>query len=93
MLKNHKCTCSLIPIILVILVLSLPGTGTCASDPGQMIANSLKFYGDVKDITCFLYLKELINDKYIEQKNVFVKHRKPLSFYLKYTEGEKKGLK
>ncbi|MHC1727675.1 MAG: DUF1571 domain-containing protein [Syntrophobacteraceae bacterium] len=91
MLRKHKNTDSLILIILAVVVFSLPGAGTCASDPGQMIADSQKFYGNVKDITCFLYLKELIDDKYIEQKNVFVKHRKPLSFYLKYTEGEKKG--
>lgn len=42
-------------------------------------------------MTCFLYMKELIDDKYIEQRNILVKHRKPLFFYMKWTEGKKKG--
>jgi len=86
-----KNSSRLLLIILVVVLSSLPGVRTCASDAGQMIADSLESYNYVKDITCFLYMKELINGKYIEHKNIFVRHRKPLSFYLKWTEGDKKG--
>jgi hypothetical protein len=80
-----------IRFIIVVLFVSALGTTTYASDPGQMIADAVTSYNYVKDYTCLLYKKELVNNSYIEHKNILIKHRKPLSFYLKWTEGDKEG--
>lgn len=75
----------------VVLFIIIVSTRAYAFDPGQMISDAIRSYDQVKDYTCLFYKKELVNDKYIEQKNIIVKHRKPLSFYLKWTEGDEKG--
>lgn len=75
----------------ILLFLILVATEAHAFDPGQIISDAIKSYDQVKDYTCLFYKKELVKDKYIEQKNIIIKYRKPLSFYLKWTEGDEKG--
>ena len=77
-----------INIIVLIIVVS---TQAHAFDPGQIISDAIGSYDQVKDYTCLFYKKELVKDKYIEQKNIITKHRKPFSFYLKWTDGGEKG--
>jgi Protein of unknown function (DUF1571) len=77
-----------ISIIVFIIVISTP---VHAFDPGRIISEAIRSYNQVTDYTCLFYKKELVKDKYIEQKNIIVKHRKPFSFYLKWTEGDEKG--
>jgi outer membrane lipoprotein-sorting protein len=77
-----------ISIVVLIIVVSTP---VHAFDPGQIISDAIRSYDQVMDYTCLFYKKELVKDKYVEQKNIVVKHRKPFSFYLKWTEGDQKG--
>jgi len=74
-------------VIFVILI----GTSAHAFDPGQIISDAIQSYVQVKDYTCLFYKKELVKDKYIEQRNIIMKHRKPFSIYMKWTEGDEKG--
>jgi len=75
----------------IILLITVVSTQVHAFDPGQIISDAIRSYDQVKDYTCLFYKKELVKDKYIEQKNIIIKHRKPFSFYLKWTEGDEKG--
>ncbi len=75
----------------IFVFITLLSTQAHAFDPGQMISDAKRSYDRVKDYTCLFYKKELVKDKYIEQKNIILKHRKPASFYLKWTEGDEKG--
>lgn len=75
----------------IFVFIILVSTQAHAFDPGQMISDAIRSYDRVGDYTCLFYKKELVQDKYIEQKNIIVKHRKPSSFYLKWTEGDEKG--
>jgi hypothetical protein len=75
----------------IILFITVVSTQVHAFDPGQIISDAIRSYDQVIDYTCLFYKKELVKDKYIEQKNIILKHRKPLSFYLKWTEGDGKG--
>ena len=79
-----------INIILFIAVVSI-STQVYAFDPGQIISDAIRSYDQVIDYTSLFYKKELVKDQYIEQKNIILKHRKPCSFYLKWTEGDGKG--
>lgn len=79
-------------IITILLLLLMVNSQADAFDPGQMISDAIRSYDQVRDYTCIFYKKELIKDKYIEQKNIILKHRKqPVSFYLKWTEGDERG--
>ncbi len=79
-------------IVSILLFLFIVNSQAHAFDPGQMISDAIRSYDQVKDYTCVFYKKELIKDKYIEQKNIILKHRKqPLSFYLKWTEEDERG--
>jgi outer membrane lipoprotein-sorting protein len=69
----------------------LISTQAHAFDPGQIISDAIRSYDQVRDYTCLFYKKELVQEKYIEQKNIIMKHRKPSSFYLKWTEENEKG--
>jgi len=80
-----------INIILFITIVSTVSTQVHAFDPGQIISEAIRSYDQVIDYTCLFNKKELVEDQYIEQKNIILKHRKPLSFYLKWTEGDGKG--
>jgi outer membrane lipoprotein-sorting protein len=75
----------------IILFITLVSTQVHAFDTDQIISDAIRSYDQVIDYTCLFYKKELVGDQYIEQKNIILKHRKPLSFYLKWTEGEGKG--
>ncbi len=75
----------------IILFVTLVSTPVHAFDTGQIISEAIRAYDQVKDYTCLLYKRELVKDKYMEQKNIILKHRKPFSFYLKWTEGDEKG--
>lgn len=78
-------------LINIIVLISIVSTPVHAFDPGQIISDAIRSYDQVTDYTCLFYKKELVKDKYVEQKNIIVKHRKPSSFYLKWTEGDEKG--
>jgi hypothetical protein len=75
----------------IILFIAIFGTQAYAFDPGQIISDAIRSYDRVTDYTCLFYKKELVKDRYIEQKNILLKYRKPCSFYLKWTEGDGKG--
>jgi outer membrane lipoprotein-sorting protein len=75
----------------IILFITVASTQAYAFDPGPIISDAIWSYDQVKDYTCLFYKKELVKDKYIEQKNIILKHRRPSSFYLKWTEGDEKG--
>jgi len=75
----------------IFVFIILVSTQAHAFDPGQIISDAIRSYDRVGDYTCLFYKKELVQDKYIEQKSIIVKHRKPSSFYLKWTEGDEKG--
>ncbi len=77
--------------ISTLIFVTLVSTQVHAFDLGQLISDAVKSYDRVKDYTSFFYKKELVKDTYIEQKNIILKHRKPSSFYLKWTEGDEEG--
>jgi outer membrane lipoprotein-sorting protein len=86
--EDRNPSMKFINVILFIVVFSTPAY---AFDPGQIISDAIRSYDQVIDYTCLFYKKELVKDQYIEQKNIILKHRKPRSFYLKWTEGDGKG--
>ncbi len=77
-----------INILILIILINTPAH---AFDPGQVISDAIRSYDQVKDYTCRFHKKELVQDKYVEQKNIIIKYRKPFSIYMKWTEGDEKG--
>ncbi len=75
----------------ILVLITLLSTQAHAFDPGQLISDAISAYDRVGDYTCRFYKKELVKGKYVEQKDILLKHRKPFSFYLKWTEGDDKG--
>ena len=61
-------------------------------DAGSIVKTIEESYKKVKDYTCTMYKKELVGGKYIEQKNIAYKHRKPDKYYMKWTEGDDEGM-
>ncbi len=57
----------------------------------EILERCLKSYEGVADYTYLLHKKEMIKGELIEQKNIMCKFRKPLSVYMKWTEGKDKG--
>jgi len=75
----------------IFLFLIIVSSRAHAFDPSQMISDAMKSYDQVKDYSCLFYKKEFVQDKYVEQKNIIIKYRKPFSIYMKWTGGDEKG--
>ncbi len=49
-------------------------------------------YAQVRDYTCTMAKKELVDGDYVSWKNVTYKHRKSNNYYMKWTEGSMAGM-
>lgn len=87
-MKNKKLifTFNLISILSIIYPVS-----SFAEDL-EIILNKMSLtYSKLNSYSCILNKKELIGEKIREQRNIIFKYKKPLSFYMKWTEGSEKG--
>ncbi len=55
------------------------------------INRAIEAYSRIDNYTCLLDKIELVGSRYIEQKNIIFKFKKPLCVYMKWTEGPGKG--
>jgi outer membrane lipoprotein-sorting protein len=80
--------------VLFLFFISLLTIGIChAAGPetDKIVETIINAYSKVNDYTCSMSKKELVDGKYIEQKNILYKHKKPNKYYMKWTEGSDKG--
>lgn len=87
-------------LIVVYALLSIHAT-TDATNSTEISVNNVNIsaylkkavqkYNQIDDYTCLFHKKEMIGNKIIDQKNIFLKYRRPKNIYMKWTEGEKKG--
>lgn len=57
-----------------------------------LLKRSFESYGKVNDYVCLFSKKERIRDSIKEERNILFKYRKPASFYMKWTEGDNRGV-
>lgn len=57
----------------------------------KLIQSLEESYTRVNDYTCKFYKKVFINGEYCENDNIITKFKKPNNYYMKWTEGDKKG--
>lgn len=59
----------------------------------ENILNSIaQSYSKVKDYSCMLYKKELVQGEYITKRNIIYKFMKPQFYYIRWTEGDDEGM-
>ncbi len=61
-------------------------------DAGRMIDSALQKFESISDYTCLFTREELVDGKTYRQANIIYKFKKPLSVYMKWTEGPEKGI-
>lgn len=77
------------------LLLALAAAGAGAADPDldSLVKAGMERYARVRDYTCLMWRTEWIEraGKYKVQGGILLKHRKPASFYLRWTEPPARG--
>jgi outer membrane lipoprotein-sorting protein len=61
-------------------------------DAGRIIDSALERFESISDYTCLFTREELVEGKTYRQTNIIYKFKKPLSVYMKWTEGPEKGI-
>lgn len=51
-----------------------------------------KTYDSVVDYSCIVYKKEFVEGEYFERKNIFFKYKKNNFYYMKWNEGDDRGM-
>lgn len=62
------------------------------NDTDKIVESIENAYKKVNDYSCTMYKKEFIEGKYVEQKNITYKHKKPNKYYMKWNDGDDKGM-
>ena len=79
-------------LVISILLFTVNAYSQDKIDFDELLNKTVRKYENISDYTCTFHKKELIRGRLIEERNIFLKFKKPPHFYMKWLDGKNKGI-